>query len=151
MRESLRKYSVVPTVVRLASTRTTIGEGGKYVIPKGATIMVNMQGVHHNPANWPDYLEWQPERFYHKDLKPYTFMPFVEGPRNCLGQFLSLLESKCVISMLLRKYNFVLQNPHNAGEKHLYGAHNSSKRSPLQGAQAVMPVEGARKEGSNEV
>ena len=118
LRESLRKYSVVPTVVRLASTRTTIGEGGKYVIPKGATIMVNMQGVHHNPANWPDYLDWQPERFYHQDLKPYTFMPFVEGPRNCLGQFLSLLESKCVISMLLRKYNFVLQNPDNAGEKH---------------------------------
>merc|ERR1711871_1489673 len=81
LRESLRKYSVVPTVVRLAATKTTIGENGKYVIPKGATIMVNMQGVHHNPANWgKDYLDWQPERFYNQDVKPYTFMPFVEGP-----------------------------------------------------------------------
>ena len=120
LRESLRKYSVVPTVVRLASKRTTIGENGKYVIPKGSTIMVNMQGVHHNPENWPDYLEWQPERFYETEIKPYTFMPFVEGPRMCLGQFLSLLESKCVISILLRKYNFILQNPENAGEKHAF-------------------------------
>lgn len=118
LRESLRKYSVVPTVVRLASDKTTLAEG-KYVIPKGATVMVCMQGVHHNPENWPEPLVYRPERF-EADIKPYTFMPFVEGPRNCLGQFLSLLESKCVITMLLRKYNFVLQNPHNAGEKHDY-------------------------------
>lgn len=118
LRESLRKYSVVPTVVRLASEKTTLAEG-KYVIPKGATVMVNMQGVHHNPANWPEPLVYRPERF-EGDIKPYTFVPFVEGPRNCLGQFLSLLESKCVITMLLCKFNFVLQNPHNAGEKHDY-------------------------------
>lgn len=118
LREALRKYSVVPTVVRLASERTTLADG-KYVIPKGATIMVCMQGVHHNPDYWPEPLSYRPERF-EQDLKPYTFIPFVEGPRNCLGQFLSLLESKCVITMLLRRFNFVLQNPHNAGEKHDY-------------------------------
>jgi cytochrome P450 len=118
LRESLRKYSVVPTVVRLAAEKTTLA-GGKYVIPKGATIMVCIQGVHHNPENWPEPMCYQPERF-EGDIKPYTFMPFVEGPRNCLGQFLSLLESKCVISMLIRKYNFVLQNPENAFEKHSF-------------------------------
>ena len=29
-----------------------------------------------------------------EEIKPYTFLPFIEGPRMCLGQFLSLLESK---------------------------------------------------------
>ena len=78
---SLRKYSVVPTVVRLAATKTTIGENGKYVIPKGATIMVNMQGVHHNPANWgKDYLDWQPERFTIRTSSPTPLCPSLRAP-----------------------------------------------------------------------
>jgi hypothetical protein len=38
----------------------------------------------------------------------------------CLGQYLSLLESKTVLSMLLTKYTFIIQNTDEAGEKHAY-------------------------------
>lgn len=41
LRESLRKYSVVPTVVRVAAEATNLGD---YHLPKGTTLMVNMQG-----------------------------------------------------------------------------------------------------------
>ena len=91
LRESLRKYSVVPTVVRVAAEDTHLGDD--YFIPKGTTLMINMQGVHHNPNIWPEPLAYKPERFL-EEIKPYTFLPFIEGPRMCLGQFLSLLESK---------------------------------------------------------
>jgi cytochrome P450 len=116
LRESLRKYSVVPTVVRLASEDV---EMNQYFIPKGSTIMVCIQGVHHNPEYWPEPLVYKPERFL-EPIAPYTFLPFVEGPRMCLGQYLSLLETKIVLAMVLATYKFELTNPDDAGKKHAF-------------------------------
>ena len=114
LKESLRKYSVVPTVVRVASEDVKLKE---HFIPKGTSIMVCMQGVHHNEKYWPNPLEYNPSRF-EKPAAPYTFLPFVEGPRMCLGQFLSLLESKIVLSCLISKYKFTVVNHDDAGLKH---------------------------------
>lgn len=114
LRESLRKYSVVPTVVRVNHEDVELNE---YKVCKGSTLMLCMQGVHHNPKYWPEPMEYQPNRFL-KPIEPYTFLPFVEGPRMCLGQFLSLLESKIVLSLLLSNYKFELINKDNAGVKH---------------------------------
>ena len=116
LRESLRKYSVVPTVVRINAQDVELGE---HKIPKGNTFMVNMQGVHHNPEFWPEPLVYKPERFF-EPWAPYTFLPFVEGPRMCLGQFLSLLESKIVLSILLSTYKFEVTNQEDAGLKHAF-------------------------------
>lgn len=51
------------------------------------------QGVHERPDLWPEPMRFDPGRF-EKSIAPYTFLPFIDGPRNCLGQHLSLLESK---------------------------------------------------------
>lgn len=117
LRESLRLYSVVPSVTRTCSEDLTLG--GKYHISKGSTIMINIQGVHHSPEYWDEPKKYMPERFL-KPVKPYTFLPFAEGPRQCLGQFLSLLESKIVLSMLLHKFNFEVVNTEDAGLTHPY-------------------------------
>lgn len=113
LRESLRKYSVVPSVVRMVNKDVQLGD---YHVCKGSTIMICMQGVHHNPEYWPEPLVYKPERFL-EPVKSYTFLPFIEGPRMCLGQYLSLLESKIVLSMLLSRYRFEIVN-NDAGEKH---------------------------------
>lgn len=51
-------------------------------------------------------MKFSPDRFIGKKPEPYTFLPFIEGPRNCLGQHLALLESKMVISLLSQRYVF---------------------------------------------
>jgi beta-ring hydroxylase len=116
LRESLRLYSVVPTVVRKTAEDVQLDE---YFVSKGSTIMVNIQGMHHNPKYWPEPQRYKPERFQ-KEPAPYTFLPFVEGPRMCLGQYLSLLETKIVLSVLLSNYRFELVNPTEASKKHEY-------------------------------
>ncbi len=114
LRESLRKYSNVPTVVRTCSQDIDMDQ---YHIAKGSTLMINMMGVHHNPNLWPEPSKYLPDRFL-KPVAPYTFLPFIDGPRQCLGQFLALLESKIVLSMLLNKYSFEVVNLEDAGLTH---------------------------------
>ncbi|CAM9439189.1 unnamed protein product [Discosporangium mesarthrocarpum] len=116
LREALRKYSVVPLVVRKCVEATTIsggGDGKDHTLPRGTIVMLMIKGVHERPDVWPEPLDFKPERFL-SDVKPYTFLPFIDGPRNCLGQHLSLLESKVVLSLLLNRYKFTLTNQ-NAG------------------------------------
>lgn len=118
LRESLRKYSVVPTVVRKAAEDVQLDKD--YFVSKGSTIMVNIQGVHHNPKFWPEPMVYKPERFLNKEVEPYTFLPFVEGPRMCLGQYLSILESKIILAVLLSTYRFEVVDPKESGKKHSY-------------------------------
>ena len=116
LKESLRKYSVVPTVVRIAEEDIKIGT---YLIPKGMSCFVHMQGIHHDPHYWPDPMSYRPDRFLDcSKIEPFTFIPFIDGPRNCLGQHLSLLESKTVLALLTLRFKFELQSPVEAGIKH---------------------------------
>ena len=41
---------------------------------------------------------------------PFTFLPFIDGPRNCLGQYIALLESKMVLSKLAHCYDLELMS-----------------------------------------
>ena len=133
LKESLRKYSVVPIVARRTVQDLFLhGDdddekdhgGKKYFIPKGCSVMINIQSIHMDPTLWPNPQKFDPYRFmlsgneetsdYNgeaarmKQPDPFTFVPFIAGPRNCLGQHLSLLESKMVISLLLKQYKFSL-------------------------------------------
>ena len=100
LKEALRKYSVVPIVVRETSKDVTLLE--KHFIPKGTRVMILIQGVHSREDLWPDNHTFNPYRFTQK-LKPFTFIPFIDGPRNCLGQHLALLETKIVLATLVQQ------------------------------------------------
>lgn len=109
LRESLRKYSVVPIVARRTVEDLRMND---YFIPKGSSCLINIQAVHWNPEYWPEPAKFDPNRFLTDEpLKPYTFLPFIAGPRNCLGQHLALLESKMVISWLVQRYKLSLDEP----------------------------------------
>ena len=47
-------------VVRICSEDVSLGE---HDLAKGSTIMVHMQGVHHNPNLWPEPLKYRPDRY----------------------------------------------------------------------------------------
>ena len=57
-------------------------------------------------------MRYDPQRFLQpseqQQQQPFTFLPFIAGPRNCLGQNLALLESKMVIALLVQRYDLSL-------------------------------------------
>jgi cytochrome P450 len=83
-------------------------------------MMILIQGVHHRDDIWPQPLTYNPSRFYDKMPEPFTFLPFIDGPRNCLGQHLALLESKIVLATLVQRFGFecVCVDGKGVGRKH---------------------------------
>eukprot|EP00557_Chaetoceros_sp_GSL56_P007541 CAMPEP_0176497884 /NCGR_PEP_ID=MMETSP0200_2-20121128/11991_1 /TAXON_ID=947934 /ORGANISM="Chaetoceros sp., Strain GSL56" /LENGTH=577 /DNA_ID=CAMNT_0017895985 /DNA_START=52 /DNA_END=1781 /DNA_ORIENTATION=+ len=117
LKESLRLYSVVPCVMRQTIKPTKVGN---HIIPAGCNININIQSVHHNDKYWPNPMVYDPSRFT-SDAKssraPFTFLPFIDGPRNCLGQYLALLESKMVVSLISQRYDLRLVKKELAGDE----------------------------------
>ncbi len=59
---------------------------------------------------YPDPLVFNPERFgpdAKANRNPYTYLPFGQGPRNCLGMRFALLQMKIALAKVLSKYRVV--------------------------------------------
>lgn len=60
----------------------------KHVIPKGSPVWINSIGMHYDEKYYPNPKKFDPERFTQEEIakRPsFTFLPFGEGPRNCIG------------------------------------------------------------------
>lgn len=72
---------------RIASRDYQINEN--LTIPEGTVVYVNAVGMQQDPRYFPDPHIYNPDRFLpenEKNIHQYTFMPFGEGPRMCIGK-----------------------------------------------------------------
>lgn len=44
-------------------------------------------------------------------LAALQFVPFIQGPRNCLGQYFALLEARVVLSLLCKVWGMLAAGP----------------------------------------
>ncbi|XP_046734957.1 uncharacterized protein LOC124404668 [Diprion similis] len=106
--ETLRKYPAVPILNRECTTETDLPETGLHV-EKGTAIIIPVFGIHNDPEIYPDPDKFDPERFTEENIAsrhPYTYLPFGEGPRNCIGMRFGLVQTKVALASLLSKYRF---------------------------------------------
>ncbi|XP_026752035.2 cytochrome P450 9e2-like isoform X2 [Galleria mellonella] len=77
-----------------------------FIIRKGEGIAIPVWAFHRDPNYFPDPLKFDPERFSEENkhnIKPYTYMPFGIGPRNCIGSRFALCEVKVMLYQLLQR------------------------------------------------
>lgn len=85
--ETLRKYPSLPILTRRCTKTFSMPAGNR--IEKGDRIMIPVWSLHHDPDYFPDPDKFDPERFSSENkptIKPFTYLPFGEGPRMCIGK-----------------------------------------------------------------
>lgn len=58
------------------------------IIPKDSAVWIPSIGFHYDDRFWPNPKKFDPERFTQEEIEkrsPYVYLPFGEGPRNCIG------------------------------------------------------------------
>ncbi|CAG9764664.1 unnamed protein product [Ceutorhynchus assimilis] len=108
--ETLRKYPPVASIPRVCTKKYTI-PGTKTEIEPGTTVFISAWGLHTDPDYFPNPQKFDPERFTvenRKNIKEFTYLPFGEGPRMCLGIRFGIMQSKVGLVSLLKNYKFIL-------------------------------------------
>ncbi len=100
--ETLRLYPPVFLTLREADVTHRVGD---LVIPRGTRLVINIRGLHLDPAAWPDPEGFDPDRFAPGagSRHRFQFIPFLAGPRKCLGDHFAMLEMRLVVPTLLRR------------------------------------------------
>ena len=65
-------------------------------VRKGIDVVIPTLGIHMDPEIYPDPMKFDPERFDEQNIAarhPYTYLPFGEGPRICIGNFYQYFEN----------------------------------------------------------
>lgn len=86
--ETLRKYPILPILHRECTADCVIEEAN-LKIEKGQKLMISILGLHYDPKYFPEPDKFDPERFSEenkRNILPYSYIPFGEGPRQCIGE-----------------------------------------------------------------
>lgn len=85
----MRKYPALPFLNRELSENWKI-PGTDKVLKKGTSIIISNLGLQMDPEYFPNPDKFDPERFSdaEKAKRPaIAYLPFGDGPRNCIGTY----------------------------------------------------------------
>lgn len=83
-RETLRKYPIVPAMLRKCTKEYSIPDT-ELTIHEGQNVLIPIYSVQHDPEYYPEPETFDPERFSPENSEgrnPITFLAFGEGPRG---------------------------------------------------------------------
>ncbi|XP_044266787.1 probable cytochrome P450 6a23 [Tribolium madens] len=105
-KETLRIYPVLGFLNRICVKPYQI-PGTDSVLDVGTPVLIPVLGLHRDPEYFPDPLKFDPERFSENNSHvPFTYLPFGEGPRFCIGARYGQLQAKLGIACLVSQFRF---------------------------------------------
>ncbi|XP_024883867.1 cytochrome P450 6A1-like [Temnothorax curvispinosus] len=105
-KETLRKYPPGPMLMRKSMSSYTF-DGTKVSIPKDQKVWIPVYAIHRDPDIYPKPDVFDPERFNEETVRnrhPMAYLPFGDGPRNCIGARFAVSQSKVGLVKILRNY-----------------------------------------------
>ncbi|CAO4379507.1 unnamed protein product [Caenorhabditis nigoni] len=104
LKESKR---IVPPVPALQRKLTNDLEIDGYTVPAGGNVTISPMVLHSNHLVFENPEKFDPDRFLPDEVSkrhPYDFMPFLAGPRNCIGQKFAQLNEKVMLCHIIRNF-----------------------------------------------
>lgn len=98
--EAMRLQPPVWVFTRKAITEDWLGD---YYVPPGTDIFISPYLTHRHPDFWQNPETFDPDRFKDDPITQQhkqAYIPFAAGPRNCIGQHLSLFEMQTHIAAI---------------------------------------------------
>ena len=93
LNEVLRLHATIPINTRTAVRDTTLPVGGgpdqrsPVAVKKGQHILFSVYLMHRRTDIWgEDASEFKPERWENKRVTAWHYLPFLGGPRICIGR-----------------------------------------------------------------
>ncbi|KAJ3651673.1 hypothetical protein Zmor_017697 [Zophobas morio] len=108
--ETLRKHPPAPFLNRKCVKEYKV-PGEDLVIEKGVGVMISVLGIHYDEDNYPNPTQFNPDHFSDENKNSrhnFAYLPFGEGPRNCIGMRFGLLQSKLGLACLIKNYKFTI-------------------------------------------
>jgi cytochrome P450 len=102
LREALRLQPPAAGVARLAVRDIAVAG---YRIEAGTVMAVGIYALHRDPALWDRPLVFDPDRFSPEAIKGrdrWQFLPFIAGPRSCIGEHFAMLETTLAMATITR-------------------------------------------------
>ncbi|XP_046966889.1 cytochrome P450 6k1-like [Vanessa cardui] len=105
IKEGLRKYPTMGWLDRIAAKDYRIDD--KLTIEAGTVVYINSIGMHYDPKYFPEPHKFDPDRFLPENrskIEPYSYLPFGEGPRGCIGKRFALMTIQFGLASVLLNY-----------------------------------------------
>jgi len=125
--ETLRLYPVADVVDRKSNKYYEYEDDNNnniIKIPENTNITVVIKSLHMDPNIYPEPDVFNPYRFENEDIKKSKdgcyYLPFGNGPRNCVGIRFALIEIKLLLARLIIKYKFLKSNDTQVNKLNIY-------------------------------
>ncbi|XP_028026792.1 cytochrome P450 6B2-like [Bombyx mandarina] len=107
--EALRLYPVLGVLTREVMEQYTFPTG--LTLDKGDRVHIPVYHLQRDPEYFPEPELFKPERFYgeeKKNIRPFTYLPFGDGPRICIGMRFAKMQILAGLVTILKKYTVQL-------------------------------------------
>lgn len=114
--ETLRRRPPLAMIPRQCTVDFQL-QNPNVIIEAGTPILISILALHHDSKYWENPYEFDPDRFSEakQSCKTFTerpYLPFGDGPRNCIGMRLGKMQVKVAMVLMMVLFRFELADEH---------------------------------------
>lgn len=107
--ETLRKYPPFAALRRIALQNYKVPDSN-HIIEKGTAVIIPVYAIQNDPNYFPDPDKYDPDRFSSEEVNKrnnMAWLAFGDGPRNCIGLRLAMMQVRIGLITLLSSFEFI--------------------------------------------
>ncbi|XP_066154470.1 probable cytochrome P450 6a13 [Euwallacea fornicatus] len=104
--ETLRMYPPVQNIARIC-VKPYKFKGENVTIAPGTSVLIPVIAIGRDQDHYPNPEKFDPDRFSPENkttINPFLYLPFGEGPRNCVGKRFGIMQSSVGLIRILSKF-----------------------------------------------